>query len=292
MSHTNPLPELPEPFVHCYEWKDLRNGTRRSFSAAPYNGMRCSNSLALFTAEQFQAVQREAYELGARSTAAQPAGVTLSALVSKWRHAAEHLGLEGLASLSDCADELETAMAHSAAAQPAGWKLVPIEPTREMLEAVAPFPAHLRIEHPDPNDPWHRQMEAATLADQAEAASTYREMLAAAPPAASGDSTPPSPVQGDPSGALRPEPEAVGQGRWQPIETAPKDGTTIIVGRDMGDFGFIRGYARFEGAPGSFLSGWISNGFSEIISNLGLAHPTLWQPLPEPPQAASGSRGD
>lgn len=122
---------------------------------------------------------------------------------------------------------------------------------------------------------------------------TYGIELEALRAAASGDSTPPSaPVQGDPSGALRPEPEAAGQDRWQPIETAPRDGTTIIVGRDMGDFGFIRGYARFEGAPGSFLSGWVSNGFSEINSNLGLAHPTLWQPLPEPPQAASVERGD
>lgn len=32
-------------------------------------------------------------------------------LITKWRHAAEHLGLEGLASLADCADELEQAIA-------------------------------------------------------------------------------------------------------------------------------------------------------------------------------------
>ncbi len=29
------------------------------------------------------------------------------ALIRKWRHAAEHFGVEGLASLADCADELE-----------------------------------------------------------------------------------------------------------------------------------------------------------------------------------------
>jgi hypothetical protein len=33
------------------------------------------------------------------------------ALIAKWRHAADHLGLEGLASLADCADELEAALA-------------------------------------------------------------------------------------------------------------------------------------------------------------------------------------
>jgi len=66
---------------------------------------------------------------------------------------------------------------------PAGFKLVPAEPTDAMLEAVAPFPVFLRAEHPDPNDPWHRDMAAATRADQAAAASTYREMLEAAPEA-------------------------------------------------------------------------------------------------------------
>lgn len=39
------------------------------------------------------------------------------ALVAKWRHAAEHLGLEGLASLSDCADELEAALSQPTTVQ-------------------------------------------------------------------------------------------------------------------------------------------------------------------------------
>lgn len=34
-------------------------------------------------------------------------------LIQKWRHAAEHSGLEGLASLADCAEELEAALADS-----------------------------------------------------------------------------------------------------------------------------------------------------------------------------------
>ena len=70
---------------------------------------------------------------------------------------------------------------------------------------------------------------------------------------------------------------------WQPIETAPKDGATVIVGRDMGDFGFIRGYARWEGE--GHVAGWISCGFDPISSNLGLAHPTHWMPLPSAPKA-------
>jgi hypothetical protein len=86
-----------------------------------------------------------------------------------------------------------------------GWQLVPVEPTPEMLEAVAPFPEHLRDDYPDPADYWHKNMEAATKADQMCAASQYRSMLSAAPK--------PSPVQDG----------------WLPIETAPMDGDLVAV---------------------------------------------------------------
>lgn len=76
---------------------------------------------------------------------------------------------------------------------------------------------------------------------------------------------------------------------WQPIETAPKDGSTVIVGRDMGDFGFVRGYGYFNGKPGAFISGWITRGFIDPPGDLGLANPTHWMPLPTPPAAQKGS---
>ncbi|MBN3270161.1 hypothetical protein CUR95_24175 [Bordetella bronchiseptica] len=72
---------------------------------------------------------------------------------------------------------------------------------------------------------------------------------------------------------------------WKPIESAPKDGTTVILGRDMGAFGFIRGYGYFAGTEGAFVSGWVSKGFCEPHGNLGLANPTHWQPLPAAPGA-------
>lgn len=73
---------------------------------------------------------------------------------------------------------------------------------------------------------------------------------------------------------------------WQPIASAPKDGTTVIIGRDAGEFGFVRGYGRFEGREGDLVSGWISIGFTDPPGNLGLAHPTHWQPLPAAPEAS------
>lgn len=88
-------------------------------------------------------------------------------------------------------------------------------------------------------------------------------------------------------------------GGWQPIETAPKDGTVVLLGRHMDGFGFIRGYGRYESRPGvlasgtgAFVSGWISSGFDRVMSNLGLAHPTHWMPLPAAPDAALRAAGE
>lgn len=80
--------------------------------------------------------------------------------------------------------------------------------------------------------------------------------------------------------------------RWGPIETAPKDGTVVLLGRHMGNFGFVRGYGHFDGKPGVFLSGWISTGFDPVMSNLGLAHPTHWAPLPTPPALSTEGGGN
>ena len=62
-----------------------------------------------------------------------------------------------------------------------GEVAVPMEPTKEMLEAVNPFPEHLRAEHPNPNDAWHNLMEAATLTDQAAARQIYLKMISSSP---------------------------------------------------------------------------------------------------------------
>lgn len=70
---------------------------------------------------------------------------------------------------------------------------------------------------------------------------------------------------------------------WRPISEAPRDGTLIIVGRNMGNFGFVRGTAYYENS-GNGIEGWIARGFSEPPGELGLAHPTHWMPLPQPPE--------
>lgn len=68
---------------------------------------------------------------------------------------------------------------------------------------------------------------------------------------------------------------------WRPIESAPKDGTVILVCRHMGEWGWVRGTAYWEDVRG--ISGWISRGLREPIGNLGLAAPSHWRPYPSPP---------
>lgn len=65
---------------------------------------------------------------------------------------------------------------------PEGWVAVPRRATPDMLNRVAPFPEHLKAQHPDPEDPWHREMEIATAVDQMVISGKYADLIAAAPP--------------------------------------------------------------------------------------------------------------
>lgn len=74
------------------------------------------------------------------------------------------------------------------------------------------------------------------------------------------------------------------QSLWQPIETAPRDGTTILVFKFTPPCWPIIGLAFWYGLGD--ISGWMSYGIPQVSSepnNLGLAHPSHWMPLPSPP---------
>jgi len=73
---------------------------------------------------------------------------------------------------------------------------------------------------------------------------------------------------------------------WQPIETAPKDSTPILVTGCNG--GRVILYAQFfeERADEAFKGpGWL--GCFEGMQ-MWLAEPTHWMPLPTPPEAGTG----
>lgn len=69
---------------------------------------------------------------------------------------------------------------------------------------------------------------------------------------------------------------------WQPIDTAPKDGTDVLL---------------FNGHPrvGSWFDSWEYDSWHPEAKETGgwimyggrVIHPTHWQPLPEPPLKTS-----
>ena len=77
---------------------------------------------------------------------------------------------------------------------------------------------------------------------------------------------------------------------WQPIETAPKDRTEVII------FGLWAGeITGRERTPGIFLASYCGpggdfDGYDWSVSGgdayASWAKPTHWMPLPEPPKAA------
>jgi len=69
---------------------------------------------------------------------------------------------------------------------------------------------------------------------------------------------------------------------WQPIETAPKDGSRIVIGAHVRDWGFVRGVGYWVDVRG--IQGWVPTAaFSEVPGVLGLGHPTHWHPLSATP---------
>lgn len=63
----------------------------------------------------------------------------------------------------------------------------------------------------------------------------------------------------------------VGQPRWQPIETAPRDGSTILV--------------WFDKAERHFMLYWFNDSWCFIGGNIRPSYdPSHWMPLPKPPK--------
>lgn len=65
---------------------------------------------------------------------------------------------------------------------------------------------------------------------------------------------------------------------WQPISTAPTDGTCVIVSTIEGCVGEAKCYDGDK---------WYWAGFDPTDYVDGSVYPSHWMPLPEPPEAAS-----
>lgn len=68
---------------------------------------------------------------------------------------------------------------------------------------------------------------------------------------------------------------------WRPIDTAPKDGTSILLGHR---------HAAFDGYWSDEAGGWV-NGQTNRYDELLTYEPTHWQPLPTPPAPDVGREG-
>lgn len=70
-----------------------------------------------------------------------------------------------------------------------------------------------------------------------------------------------------------------GVSEWQPIETAPKDGTCILIYTQYSDTGefYVAGYDSVFSAPWRLINDF---GFNEHV-------PTHWMPLPAAPKGGS-----
>lgn len=69
---------------------------------------------------------------------------------------------------------------------------------------------------------------------------------------------------------------------WQPMETAPLDGTAVLLTEEDEGEPVTGAYVDFNGEPPSdYHSGWFDR-----ISGEHEIHPTHWMPLPSPPPSA------
>jgi hypothetical protein len=68
------------------------------------------------------------------------------------------------------------------------------------------------------------------------------------------------------------------RGEWQPIESAPKDGTLVLICFADGEI-YI---ARNEGKPDSQHNDWWDQ--DGLDFGYGASQPTHWMPLPELPK--------
>ena len=64
-------------------------------------------------------------------------------------------------------------------------------------------------------------------------------------------------------------------GKWRPIETAPKDGTQIIIAVADADDEFEPGWAFWSERFNNWMIPTTARGYE--------MYPTHWMPMPEPP---------
>lgn len=122
---------------------------------------------------------------------------------------------------------------------PEDWRLIQGEPTEAMSEAYC---------HALHNLGFTAWVNASTI---------WPVLLSASPP---------PPVQGREEG-------------WQPIETAPRDGTDFLVA------------CQYQRRRHQMVGGFMKDGKFRSWPGRHVYEPIAWQPLPNPPQQSTGPEG-
>ena len=82
--------------------------------------------------------------------------------------------------------------------------------------------------------------------------------------------------------------------KWQPIETAPKDGTYVLLGNADGVW--IASYsAQFQSGykpDNPWISLMLNHRHIEKVNRNYSGVPTHWIPLPTPPKVGAGKAGE
>lgn len=83
--------------------------------------------------------------------------------------------------------------------------------------------------------------------------------------------------------AMLEELERRAAGEWRPIETAPKDGSSVVIYGDIDASEAIPDYAVCSWEPAAIgqPAGWVLDGHESVMFV-----PTHWMPLPSPPEDA------
>lgn len=77
---------------------------------------------------------------------------------------------------------------------------------------------------------------------------------------------------------------------WQPMETAPKDGTTILISNALDVYVGAWLYSHWNSEKRVFNCDWVDLIFSDDEGVAVITQPLAWMPLPDPVTKASEAK--
>jgi len=88
--------------------------------------------------------------------------------------------------------------------------------------------------------------------------------------------------QNERSRLLRDAATALSAHEWQPIATAPRDGTAVLIAKHSPAWGWVLGAGHYVEIHK--VKGWIARAIHDSPGVFGLGDPTHWMPLPASPK--------